>query len=257
MFGAMALFTTTAVGQPGTLDGDFDADGKLITAIGTGDDFCYAVAVQPDGKVLAVGYSMNANDPDFAIIRYNIDGTLDNSFDADGIVTTDFGDWDEATSVALQSDGKIVVAGYAFNGSTFEFALARYNTNGSLDTTFATTGKMTTDVGFGDDFGQAVAIQSDGKIVVSGGSDAGSGSGDFAVVRYDATGITDGSFGSGGVVVTDFASGGATNNGMAIQTDGKIVLSGGLDNGSDIDFVTVRYNSDGSLDLTFSVDGIV
>lgn len=257
MFSAMALFTTMAMCQPGMPDLEFDVDGRLTTAIGAGDDFCSAVAVQPDGKILAVGTITDIPAVDFAIVRYNINGTPDSTFDADGIAVTDFGDWDEATSVAIQADGKIVVAGTAFNGSTFEFAVVRYNANGTLDNSFGTAGKLTTDVGFGDDFAQAVVIQSDGKIIASGASDAGSGSGDFAVVRYSATGTPDGSFGSGGVVITDFAVGDAANYGMAIQGDGKIVLTGALNTGSDLDFVTVRYNSDGSTDMTFSGSGIV
>lgn len=255
--GAFALLSTIAFGQPGNLDGDFDADGKLTIDFGAGDESCNAVAVQADGKILVAGTVTDAPVVDFALLRLNIDGTADNTFSTDGIVTTDFGDWDEATSIAIQSDGKIVVAGSAFNGSTFELAMARYNSDGTLDNSFGTAGKVTTDVGFGDDHANAIAIQPDGKILISGGTDASSGSGDFVLVRYNANGVVDGSFGSGGIVITDFGASAAMCYGLGIQTDGKVVLSGGVTNGTGSDFATVRHNTDGSLDLTFSVDGIV
>ena len=102
-------------------------------------------------------------------MRYNTDGSLDTSFNSDGKVTTAIGSAnDYACSVAIQSDGKIVAAGYSDNGSNYDFALVRYNTDGSLDTSFDSDGKVTTAIGSGDDAAYSVAIQSDGKIVAAG-----------------------------------------------------------------------------------------
>ena len=115
----------------------------------------------------------------FALVRYNTDGSMDTTFGTNGIVKTVIGTWAQAYSVALQSDGKIVLAGSASS----HFALARYNTDGSLDTTFGTNGIVTTSIGTVQDMATCVAIQSDGKIAVGGKRDNGANY-DFALVRY-------------------------------------------------------------------------
>ena len=113
-------------------------------------DRARSVAIQSDGKIVAAGYSDNGSNDDFALVRYNTDGSLDTSFDSDGKVTTAIGSGtDQAFSVAIQSDGKIVAAGYSDNGSNDDFALVRYNTDGSLDTSFDSDGKVTTAIGSG------------------------------------------------------------------------------------------------------------
>src|SRR5687767_13941935 len=107
-------------------------DGKLTTAVGTSDDHGRSVILQPDGKILVAGYSYNSTD-DFALVRYNADGSLDTTFDGDGKVTTAVGaSTDAGWSTTLQPDGRILVAGYAWNGANYDFALTRYNSNGSL-----------------------------------------------------------------------------------------------------------------------------
>jgi len=168
----------------GDLDTSFSGDGKQTTAIGSGTDEANSVVLQSDGKIVAAGYSHNGTNNDFAVVRYNTDGSLDTTFDTDGKVTTDIGSsQDQAYSVVLQSDGKIVVAGWSYNGSNNDFAVVRYNTDGSLDTTFDTDGKVTTAIGSGIDAAYSVVLQSDGKIVVAGYSYNGTND-DFAVVRY-------------------------------------------------------------------------
>ena len=142
---------------------------------------------------------------------------------------TDFGlgVGSEALSIALQNDGKIVVAGSSISGNNYDFALVRYNTNGSLDTSFNGSGKVTTDFGRNGDIGNSVAIQNDGKIVVSGFSGTGGGgSYFFATARYTANGGLDTSFNGTGKVTTQI--GGTVNRayGVAIQSDGKIVSAG-------------------------------
>jgi uncharacterized delta-60 repeat protein len=125
------------------------------------------------------------NKEDFALVRYNANGSLDTDFGTGGKVTTDIGsDDDSANSVAIQADGKILAAGYSYGNNT-DFALARYNADGTLDTNFGADGKVTTAIG-GTDVGVSVAIQSDGNIVLAGHSDNGSNY-DFAVARYAGT----------------------------------------------------------------------
>ncbi|MCP4983440.1 MAG: hypothetical protein GY935_23435, partial [Gammaproteobacteria bacterium] len=245
----------------GTLDTSFDADGNndgiVITPIGSGDDSSFAVSVQSDGKILVAGKSNNAN-TDFALVRYNTDGSLDTSFDADGIVTTDFGfGYDVGLGLMVQGDGKILVAGRSYNGSNDDFALARYNTDGSLDTSFDGDGMLITPIGTGSDYPEAATLQSDGKILVVGltnGSDD-----DFALVRYNTDGSLDTSFDADndGIVITPIGSGNDKGRAVTVQSDGKILVAGESHNGSNYDFALVRYNADGSLDNSFDTDGKV
>jgi uncharacterized delta-60 repeat protein len=241
----------------------FAGSGKVTTAIGFDTDGVAGMAVQADGKFVVVGSSNNGGNVDFAVVRYNLDGSLDSSFSADGKLTTwvGFGD-DHAKSVAIQSDGKILVAGLSFNGTNNDVALVRYNTDGSLDTTFSGDGKLTTPTS-GDYEGSAavnrsiVRVQTDGKILVAsyGNGNTGRGS-DFILLRYNSDGTLDTSFGVDGKVTTAIRAGADDSaSSMVVQPDGKIIVSGStyLDNQ---DLALVRYNVDGSLDSTFSGDGI-
>ena len=142
----------------GSLDGSFGSGGKVITDFAGGPDSALSVALQPDGKMVVAGYATHfvvgtGYDYDFALARYNTNGSLDPSFGSGGKVTTDFGGSDSGLAMALQPDGKIVVVGgscLVVNNScpdtSYKFALARYNGNGSLDTTCGSSGKVTTDL---------------------------------------------------------------------------------------------------------------
>lgn len=241
----------------GSLDTSFASTGKVITDIGGfmygSGDAANSVAIQSDGKIVAAGYGnpLAQGNSDFALVRYTTSGVLDTSFGGSGTgkVTTDFGGNDIIQSLAIQSDGKFVVAGYSSTsltqGSPQHFVLARYNTNGTLDTTTfgGGTGKVTTTFG-SNDLGQSVAIQSDGKLIVAGYTGSGSTE-DFAVARYSTAGVLDPSFGTGGKVTTDFAGLSLPDAGhsVAIQSDGKIVVAGS-GGGSTGDFAVARYGGD-------------
>ncbi|MEH2403919.1 DUF4347 domain-containing protein, partial [Nostoc sp.] len=238
-------FALVRYNTDGSLDTTFSSDGKVTTGFGLlTTDIGYSLAIQADGKIIVAG----TDGSDFALARYNSDGSLDTTFSSDGKVTTSFGllTTDIGHSVAIQADGKIIVAGTDGN----DFALARYNTNGSLDTTFSSDGKVTTDLGFiAVDIGYTTAVQADGKILVAGVSN-----GDFALVRYNSDGSLDTTFSSDGKVTTDFGL--LTIDSiysLVVQADGKILVAG-QSNG---DFALARYNSDGSLDTSFSSDGKV
>ncbi|HEX9676996.1 MAG TPA: hypothetical protein VGA07_13560, partial [Anaerolineales bacterium] len=232
-------------------------DGLVTTDIGPNSDDAYAVTLQPDGKIILVGHSNNGANYDLAVVRYNPDGSLDTSFDSDGIVTMAIGSsWDLGYSAVVQPDGKIVVAGHAIIGPTWDFFAVRFNTDGSLDTSFDGDGIVITAVGSGDDLGYSLGLQSDGKIVLAGVSNNGSND-DFAVVRYNTDGSLDASFGSGGIVTTAIGAGNDFGRAMVLQSDGKIVVAGISNNGSNDDFAAVRYNADGSLDTSFDGDGKV
>ncbi len=239
----------------GTLDATFDSDGKVTTPIGSGDDVAYAMAIDSGGKIVVAGYSNNGSNDDFALARYNSDGTLDATFDSDGKVTTPIGSGnDGAHAMAIDSAGKIVVAGYSYNGSNFDFALARYNVDGTLDTGFDTDGKVTTPIGSGNDVAYAIAIDSGGKIVVAGYS-TGSNN-DFALARYNSDGSLDTGFDTDGKVTTPIGSSDDYARAIAIDSGGKIVVAG-YSTGSNNDFALARYNVDGTLDTTFDTDGKV
>ena len=234
----------------GILVPTFGGDGRVVTDFAGGTDNGRRVAIQTDGRIVVSGFDSTAQD--FLLARYDTDGSLDTSFDTDGKVTTDFGANEQAHGMALQTDGKIVVVGLSNASSDFDFAVARYNTDGSLDTTFDTDGRVTTDLNGNDqDMAFAVAIQTDGKIVVGGFS----GSADFALVRYNTNGGLDTSFDTDGIVLTDFG-GNDQAQAIAIHTDGRIVASG-FSNAVANDVAVARYNTSGSLDTTFDGDGRV
>jgi competence ComEA-like helix-hairpin-helix protein len=169
----------------GSLDTSFDGDGKVITNIaGSIDEDISSVVVQPDGRILAAGTSTPNDILDFSVARYLPGGSLDTSFDGDGIVITDFSGWDDAVSdLALAASGRIALAGYSFNGTDNDFALALYRPNGSLEAGFDDDGKLTTDFGLGDDRAAAATWQADGRILLAGSSFNGSDY-DFALARY-------------------------------------------------------------------------
>ncbi len=246
---ALARYNTN-----GSLDTSFSGDGKQETDFGFGaGDQATGVVLQGDGKIVAAGYAGDgAAGTNFALARYNPNGTLDTSFSGDGKQRTSFGLFAEAQAVALQEDGKIVAVGP--NADSENFALARYNTNGSLDTSFSGDGKQETDFG-GTDVAWGMAIQSDGKIVAVG---YGGGAGlDFALARYNANGSLDTSFSGDGKQTTSWFFGEADGaNDVTIQGDGKIVAVGSAQGGATgNDFALARYNTNGSLDTSFSGDG--
>jgi uncharacterized delta-60 repeat protein len=225
-----------------------------------------AVALQPDGKVVVSGETALYPGNDFALARYNVDGSLDLTFGIQGKITTDFGATDEAYAMALQPDGKIVIAGSSRSGpvQTFErFAVARYNSDGSLDTTFGVAGKITTDFSTPYSHASAVVLQPDGKIVVAGyalprNSGPNLYSSDFAVARYDNDGSLDLTYGVGGKVTTDFSGRSDAVYALTLQPDGKIIAVGRSNNFFDSvrgGMAFARYNNDGSLDPTFGVGG--
>jgi uncharacterized delta-60 repeat protein len=254
-------FALARYNPSGSLDTSFDGDGKVVTDFGSHDDLAYSLALQPDGKIVVAGRSHNGGDWDFALARYNPDGSLDTSFGPahNGKVRTDFASSNDlAYGVALQPDGKIVVAGGSYTTfPNYLFAVARYNPDGSLDTTFNGTGKVTTSVGGVDDQANAVALQPDGKIVTGGNSWNGSND-DFALVRYNANGSLDTSFNATGKLTTAVGSGFDVANALALQPDGKIVAAGSsVNTGAYSVFGLVRYNPNGSLDTSFGSGGKV
>jgi uncharacterized delta-60 repeat protein len=260
----------------GSLDLTFGSGGIVTTDLG-GQHLAraYAVAQQPDGKIIAAGsYYTSGGGQEFAVARYLANGSLDSTFGRGGIVETAISRYGAGISaLALQSDGKIVVAGWAQVGQNYggpggqtdiAFAAARYNANGSLDTTFGgKKGYVITNPGPADDEARAVAIQPDGSILAAGSSWSGTTSSDFCLVRYTASGALDTSFGGTGIVTTGFESlappgypytytvEGAT--GLILLGNGQILATGQTTHG----FALARYNTNGSLDTSYGSSGLV
>jgi uncharacterized delta-60 repeat protein len=244
-------FALARYNSNGTLDATFGVGGKVITPFG-GPAQALGVAVQSDGKIVAAGFAHVVNgDFDFALVRYNSNGTLDTSFGPGGKKATAFGvpSVAQANALRIQPDGKIVVAGLTIVNNIANFALARYNSNGTLDTTFGTGGKAVTDFG-ADDRAFSVASQADGKIVAGGMTGA-----NFALARYNANGTLDGTFGTGGKVITDFGGPNEIALGVAVRSDGKIIAVGRTFVSARTAFAVARYNSNGTLDTGFGSGG--
>ncbi len=252
-------FTLARYNDNGDLDSTFGNSGIVTMSVTAGADIGHSVALQPDGKILFAGYSLNGNTSDYSLVRLNSNGSLDSLFGQGGKVITPIGTGDDfGLSTTLQSDGKILVAGYSHNGSNNDFSLARYNTNGSLDTSFDFDGKVTIAIGSSRDEARGITVQSDGKILMAGFSYTQiSGNFDFAIVRLNPNGSLDQTFGDKGKVITSIGIGDDISRSITLQPDGKILVLGYCSNSESNDFALARYNTDGSLDTTFDSDGIV
>lgn len=242
----------------GTIDSTFGTNGSVIDASNGAYGYLMRMKVQPDNKIVGFNFGVfNSSTLPFTVVRFNEDGTPDNSFGTNGIVTTDFGNGTtaSATSFTLQDDGKIVVAGdYYYNMAT-KIALVRYNTDGTLDAAFGTGGKVTSSINAGDydDLAADVKIQpSDNKIVITGISEANMGSyAKFFVGRFNANGTIDNEFGTSGYTMTDFTGSIITNNSgcfgenIFVLSDGKILAYGtaSVPGTSQITNLLARYRS--------------
>ena len=248
----------------GGLDATFGTEGQATTAASSDSSSALAVALQSDGKIVAVGYAYDGSDYDFAIVRYNDDGSLDTGFGASGIKTIDVSGAsreDVATSVVIQSDGKIVVGGYSYDGSKNLFALVRLSgTDGSLDTSFDTDGIVTTAADTNNSRITGLALDSSGDIYAGGYAENGSNRYQFAVAKYDHTdGSLDTTFDTDGIQTASnpaIVSKNDYGNAITIQSDGKILLGGYTKLTSQTNFAVVRFNTDGSLDTSFDTDGM-
>jgi uncharacterized delta-60 repeat protein len=262
LFGLLGVLLVPFVVRAGdsNLDPTFGTFGITTTAIGYPDDVGIAGALQSDGKLVVVGVSHDNTlvASDVAVVRLLSNGQLDPSFGSGGKVTTDVTFGDQGSAVAIQSDGKIVVAGNTDDGSLLQFLVARYLPNGSPDGAFGVGGVALTDIGGERAQAEAVLLDPDGRIVVAGSAVIG---GDYkiAVARYEDDGSLDESFGMGGIVVTDVAGEGVAN-GIVRQNDGKLVVAGtryGNLSFNTSDVVLVRYTDTGSADGAFGAGGIV
>ncbi|MFO1001424.1 MAG: fibrinogen-like YCDxxxxGGGW domain-containing protein [Planctomycetaceae bacterium] len=249
---ALARYTSA-----GVLDTTFGTGGKVTTSFNTFFQRVYDIAVQSDGKIVVAGSTYGGANYDFGLARYNSNGTLDNTFDDNGLQTVNFGGDDVAHALTIQSDGKIVVVGETLVSGQKEIAIARLNpADGQLDTAFGSVGKVTTAISTGDDFANDVALQGDGKIVIAGTSWNGT-SQSALVGRYTTTGALDTTFDENGLQAITALSGNAVLNSVLIQPDGKIVAAGTSSGASDDILLTRVLGTTGAFDTSFNSNGYV
>jgi uncharacterized delta-60 repeat protein len=251
--------------RDGSPDTNFGTGGTTTTTFGTDDDVATSVLVQENHKLVAGGWSYNGEKDVFAIARYNKNGTPDKPFgtSGDGKVVISFGPGDDrayASAFRLLPDNSfnLILAGSSDNGGTLDFAVARTKRDGTPDTVFSSNGKVRTVVGTGDSAANAVTvILKNGKVIAAGYASNGTDN-DFALVRYQNGGQLDPDFGSAGITMTPIGSGSDVATAIAMQpVDGKLVVAGYTDNGTDDDFALVRYAKNGIPDPTFGTGGIV
>ncbi len=240
----------------GAPDVTFSDDGIQVASLSESIDVANSVAIQPDGRILIAGRSENS----YALLRYATDGTLDSSFAQAGAFT---GSFDNNTSLvnemALQEDGKIVVAGYGWSGSSWDLAVARHTASGALDSSFSGDGKLliSLDPTSSLEAINAIAIQADGKILLAGNTPGSGGDNlqDAVLIRLNADGSFDTGFGGGDGIVTLNTSARDDFNSVTIQADGKIIAAGNDQTGYG-NALIARYNADGSPDTAFANGGV-
>ena len=256
--GGISYFAITRYNTDGTLDLGFGNSGKVTTLIGS-DCWADCVALQADGKIIVGGYA-NTSSIDFAVARYNTNGSPDLSFGTGGFVTTDVGlttegmlDTDRMKDLAVHSDGRIVAVGETFNGSNFDIGIVQYYSNGSI------LSRTTMALGQDNDFASRVLFRSDGKILFTGTSFNSSNTADVILVQYQSSGtVPDFSFGNGGIVIIPVGPADDYGKGLALQSDGKIVVTGITWQATTaFDIFILRFMSNGIPDAAFGTNGKV
>jgi len=251
----------TRYNTDGSIDISFgpDGDGRVRSVFDSVNNINpRAMVIQSDGKIVVASED---NDTELVLVRYNSDGSLDTTFGTDGSVITDFGDdvLKECMDMVLQDDGKIIIIGtlYVDADSYDEALILRYNTDGSLDTSFDHDGKVVIKLA-SRARPKSVVIQNDGKILVAARRDDPDPGIAFCVTRFEINGYLDRTFGDDGMLNTTFPEMGVTSYCVGLQSDGRIIVSGMAIPSGETDckrFAMARYNTDGSLDTSFGTDG--
>jgi uncharacterized delta-60 repeat protein len=241
----------------GTLDADFATGGVFIYDRDNGNDCGRFLAVDGDGNITLTGYVHNGDNVDVLIMRLNANGALDNTFGRDGVVFFRVeGRENYGRAIAVQDDGSILVTARSTGDGTSVPLILKANADGSADTSFGADGVAIYQGPKGNDGFRDLAVQPDGKIVVTGYTGTGAGF-EILTARYDANGSLDPTFGTNGIARFDGGHGNAGARGITLQADGKLIVSGSASNGTDLDVIVLRYTADGLLDPEFGTQGVV
>lgn len=258
--GANNDFVVARFTSSGALDSTFgDGTGKVMTPVGDGDDYLSDLIVQEDGKILAAGRAASGSTGTLAaVVRYNADGSLDATFGNVGkVLIATRGTYSGIYSLLVQPDGKILAGGYSdTDGSDCRMTVLRLTTEGTPDSTFGSDGVAITSAGSWWEAAHKLVLQPDGKIVAVGELGVSSYE-DIVTARFLGNGALDPTFGGDGVVTTSFSTMFGDGRDVIVQADGKILVTGDVDPGSNSDFVLIRYNPNGSLDASFNGTGKV
>lgn len=259
-FLAALLIPFTLSAADGDLDSSFGISGKNSVSLGA-SDLVYGACRQADGKIIVVGGARPGSSEDFGVARFNANGSLDTAFAVGGIFTLEIiaTKTDRATSVGMQSDGKIIVGGYTRTSTVGDnFAIIRLTTAGILDTTFGAGGVVQVDIAGKTDRANALQVLSDDRIVLGGLTSYDSVNLNFGIIRLLPNGALDTTFGTGGKTQVDVGNSQDTMTALLVQPDGKIVFGGNSANsGGNFELSLVRLNADGSTDSTFGSSGTV
>ncbi|MCI5149511.1 MAG: hypothetical protein D3916_09015 [Candidatus Electrothrix sp. MAN1_4] len=238
-----------------SLDSNFGDNGKVAVDLGSYGDQANDVVVQPDGKILAGGSTSNTADLDFMLFRLLANGTLDPDFNIDGTVSTTIGSADEEVfALALQEDGKILAAGYSSNNGSRDFALARYNSDGSLDRDFGLEGMMITSVSASDDQITGLAVQEDGKILLSGTALGDEGR-VVVLARYLSNGSPDFTFADEGFALSAVGTDVRAES-LLLTEEGRILVAGTYHEEKNAALMLLAYDENGDLDTSFGYEGV-
>jgi uncharacterized delta-60 repeat protein len=240
----------------GSLDPEFNYDGTVTTAVGSDDDEALTVVLQKDGKIVAAGYSSNGTDRDFALVRYNADGSLDMDFGVEGLVVTSVGNSDdEITGIVLRDDGSILIAGSALGTSGRVVVLGRYLADGTLDPGFADDGFSFT--GVGDDAQAESIVELDDQRILISGSYSDSTTTGLMLVGYTADGQVDPTFGEDGVAVPADSATASAGYGMAVRDNGAILVAGSVGEEEKQNAALFQFTGTGAVDSDFEDNGVL
>ena len=251
-----SAFAVARFGRGGLLDKSFSGDGKAFVDFGARFQGANALAIGPGGKILIGGFTSNGSTGRWAMARFLSNGRLDPAFGGDGKVATNLSATDEQIEdLVITPAGAIVAAGYAEVSMVPRFAVARYGSGGRLDAHFGSGGKTLIDVSRGSDIAYGLAQRPNGGFILVGYTDHAGGN-DWGLVGLTPQGSLDATFGTGGRVIQAFGPAFEYAYGVAIQPNGRIVVVGRAARAT-ADFCVLRYRASGSLDLTFGGDGKV
>ncbi len=243
------------ISSDGKFDTNFNGVGWISIDIDGKNQYAKSLALQMDGKIVVAGYHFNGSNFDMSVVRLNENGSLDNDFDSDGMLTLNFGSTDNVNKVLITQDNKILLAGRIYNGINSDIAIVKLNNNGSFDSDFGVNGVSAIDLSNKNEYVYDALMDGD-KIVVGGEGDVDDNS-VFLIAKYNSDGSLDMTFGTNGYSIKQVGSKYSSVNSIKKMINGNYILAGGTDINNEDEFSLVSFNKSGELNIDFSEDGIL